>query len=421
MMITLKTQIMKYIFFAVISIYLFSSCTKSQKPLLRQGNFYTEEQGAAELKKMESMYSSREQWESRKQMLKENILKGMNLSPLPTRTPLNPISGEKRIHDGYSVQNVAIETIPGFYLCGNLYRPLDDTKKNPAILCPHGHFDGDTLGSWGRFNPDLQKRCATFARMGAVVFSYSMFGWGGESNKQLDTAALIEKPVKSNIWKSHSIPLALTMQTWNSMRALDFLETLPDVDMTKIGITGASGGGTQTFLLAALDDRVSVSVPVVMVSCHFFGGCNCESGLPIHQSANHFTNNAEIAAMAAPKPMLMVSDGDDWTKNEPTVELPFIKRTYAFYNAESNVENAHFPDGVHDYGYAKRIPVYHFMAKHLGLNLQAVSDPDGSVNESKSDAESAFIMLSFSSQDPHPANALKGSAAIEQALRKLQE
>ena len=412
---------MKTRFLSIVTcLTLLSACKTDQKPALRQGNFYTEEQGAVELKKLESMYSSREQWEPRKQMLKENILKGMNLSPLPTRTPLNPIISEKRIHDGYTVQNVAIETIPGFYLCGNLYRPLDETKKYPGILCPHGHFDGDTLGAWGRFDPDLQKRCATFARMGAVVFSYSMFGWGGESNIQLDTAAVIEKPVKANIWKSHSIPLALTMQTWNSMRALDFLETLHDVDMTKIGVTGASGGGTQTFLLTALDERVSVSVPVVMVSCHFFGGCNCESGLPIHHSANHFTNNAEIAAMAAPKPLLMVSDGDDWTKNEPTVELPFIKRTYAFYNAESNVENAHFPDGVHDYGYAKRIPVYHFMAKHLGLNLQAVSDPDGTINESKSDAENAFIMLSFTSENPHPANAFQGSAAIEQALRKLQ-
>ena len=412
---------MKYSFLTIISLLILCSCTESQKPALRQGAFYTEEQGAAELKKMESMYSSREQWEPRKQMLKEQILKGMNLSPLPTRTPLNAIIGPKRIHDGYSVENVSIETIPGFYLCGNLYRPLDSSSKHPGILCPHGHFDGDTLGAWGRFNPDLQKRCATFARMGAVVFSYSMFGWGGESSKQLNPDAIIEKPVTDSIAKYHSVPLALTMQTWNSIRALDFLETLPEVDMTKIGVTGASGGGTQTFLLTALDDRIAVSVPVVMISCHFFGGCNCESGLPIHQSAGNFTNNAEIAAMAAPKPMLMVSDGADWTKNEPTVEYPFIRRTYDFYGAGDKVEYAHFPDGVHDYGYAKRIPVYKFMAKHLGLNLQAVSDPDGSINENKSDAENAEVMLSFTSLNPHPANALKGSAAIDVAIRKLQK
>jgi hypothetical protein len=406
------------IYITLIVLILFS-CRTDQKPVLRQGNFYTEEQGKAELKKMESLYSNSKEWEKRKKMLRKNILKGMNMYPLPERTPLNAVVSSKRIHDGYSVENVYFESIPGFYVCGNLYRPLDNTKKYPAILCPHGHFDGDTLGAWGRFHPDLQKRCATFARMGAVVFSYSMFGWGGESSIQLDTTAIIEKPDAEKIGKNHGIPLALTMQTWNSMRALDFLETLPDADMSKVAVTGASGGGTQTFLLAALDDRVSVSVPVVMVSCNFFGGCNCESGLPIHQSVNHFTNNAEIAAMMAPKPMLMVSDGDDWTKNEPTVEYPFIKRTYAFYNAENNVENAHFPDGVHDYGYAKRIPVYRFMAKHLGLNLQAVTDPDGTINESKSDPESAFIMLSFSSKNPHPANTLKGSIAIEKALKQL--
>ncbi len=411
---------MKVICFAFIGLLVLGSCSENRKPALRQGNFYTVEQGAAELKKLESMYANREQWEARKMMLRKNILAGMNLSPLPRKTPLNPIIGPKRIHEGYSVQNIAFESIPGFYLCGNLYRPLDESVKHPAILCPHGHFDGDTLGAWGRFRPDQQKRCATFARMGAVVFSYSMFGWGGEAIRQLDPSAIIEKPNADTISKYHGVPLALTMQTWNSIRSLDFLETLPDVDMTEIGVTGASGGGTQTFLLAAIDDRVSVSVPVVMVSCSFFGGCNCESGLPIHQGANYFTNNAEIAAMVAPKPMLMVSDGSDWTKNEPVLELPFIKRTYSFYNAENNVENAHFPDGVHDYGYAKRIPVYKFMAGHLGLDLKAVSDPDGTINETQSDVEDALIMLSFSSKDPYPATALTGTEAIREALKKLQ-
>lgn len=266
----------------------------------------------------------------------------------------------------------------------------------------------------------MQKRCATFARMGAVVFSYSMFAWGGECIWQLDTTAIIENPDIPMVSKNHGIPLALTMQTWNSIRSIDFLETLPDVDISKLAVTGASGGGTQTFLLAALDDRIAVSVPVVMVSCHFFGGCNCESGLPIHQSSKHFTNNAEIASMIAPKPPLMISDGADWTKNEPTVEYPFIKRTFSFYNAQDNVENVHFPDGVHDYGYAKRIPVYSFMEKHLGLNLQTITDSNGVIDETLSGLECAEDLLVFSKNKPFPSNALIGSEAIEQTLKNLQ-
>ena len=153
-----------------------------------------------------------------------------------------------------------------------------------------------------------------------------------------------------------------------------------------------------------------------MVSCHFFGGCNCESGLPIHQSKNHFTNNAEIAAMFAPKPLLLISDGDDWTKTVQTLEYPFIKRTYSFYGAENSVESVYFPEGVHDYGYVKRIPVYHFMAKHLGLNINTVTDSQGQIDESKSALEPAAKLLVFSSEKPFPVNALKGIDAIRESL-----
>ena len=413
---------MKTTVITILLAALLFSCNekKVQTPVLRQDQYYTVEQGKAELTKLESMYKNKKQWEKRRKMLKKSILKGMNLYPLPERTPLNAVIGSKRIKDGYSVENVYFESIPGYYVFGNLYRPLDNSKKYPGILCPHGHFEGDTLGAYGRFRPDMQKRCATMARMGAVVFSYNMFAWGGESIKQVDTAAIIEKPVSDTIWKYHDIPFALTLQTWSSMRALDFLQKLPDVDPDQIGVTGASGGGTQTFLLAALDDRVTVSVPVVMVSCHFFGGCNCESGLPIHESKDHFTNNAEIAAIFAPEPLLLVSDGDDWTKTVPTLEYPFIKRTYSFYNAEDNVESVYFPDGVHDYGYQKRIPVYHFMAKHLGLNIQEVTDSTGMIDESKSVIENAIELLSFSSDKPFPEKALKGTEAIEESMKKLK-
>lgn len=414
-----KTNCMKT-FLITLVLALLCNFASSQKPVLRQDEFYTEEQGKAELNKLESMYSSKKEWEERKQILRENMLKGMNLLPLPKRTPLNAAISSKRIMDGYSVENVYFESIPGYYVCGNLYRPLDDSGKHPAILCPHGHFSGDSLGACGRFRPDQQKRCATFARMGAVVFSYSMFGWG-ESIGQLDSTAIIETPESKKIDRSHETPLALTMQTWNSMRVIDFLEILQDVDQTKIAITAASGGGTQSFLLAALDDRVSVSIPVVMVSCYFQDLCVCEKVMPIYQSSKQILNMAEFAAMIAPKPMLLISDGYDWTKNTPKVEYPFIKRTYSFYNAENNVENVHFPNGLHDYGFVKRVTVYSFLAKHLGLNLQAVTDKNGNIDESKSKLESAATMLTFSSKIPFPANALKGKDAIEQELKKLQE
>ncbi|MBK8881932.1 MAG: acetylxylan esterase [Bacteroidales bacterium] len=411
---------MKLIFISLIFILLIG-CNSGKSPQPGQDEIKIEEAGKAELKKLESMYSNKEQWEARKVVLREEILKGINLFPLPSKTPLNAVISAKRNYDGYSVENVYFESIPGYFVCGNLYRPSVDTKKHPAVLCPHGHFQGDTLGAWGRFRPDQQKRCATFARMGAVVFSYGMYSWGGEPVWQLDTTVVIEKPDKEVIRKNHESPLSVTMQTWSSIRAVDFLESLPDVDMSEVAVTGASGGGTQSFLLAAVDDRISVSIPVVMVSCHYKDLCVCEKVMPSGNNPDQILNMAEFAAMIAPKPMLLVSDGDDWTRNTPKVEYPFIRRTYSFFNAENNVENAHFPDGVHDYGFEKRVPVYRFLSKHMGLNMSAITDTGGNIDESKSVLENPEKLLAFSTQNPIPPNALKGSAAIEKELKALQK
>lgn len=353
------------------------------------------QKGESDLKKLAQLYQSKEQWQARASVVREGILRGAELWPLPAKTPLEPRITGLRKYDGYSVENVAFESVPGFFVIANLYRPLGGTEPRPGILCPHGHVGA------GRCDANVQQRCATLARMGATVLSYNMVGYG--DNNQV----------------KHGEKHVLTFQLWNSIRALDFITSLKDVDAKRIGVTGASGGGTQTFLLTAVDERVAVSVPVVMVSCDFYGGCNCESGLPIHKSDKHVTNNADIAALAAPRPLLLVSCSGDWTKNTPEREYPYIKNVYKLYGAEEKVANAHIIGG-HDYGPAKRVPAYRFFAKHLGLALKAVTLPDDSIDESKNKIETPAQMAPFTKENPRPGSALLGEAAVLQALRKAQ-
>jgi dienelactone hydrolase len=364
------------------------------------------EEGKKHLEKLLASYPALPAWESRKAELKKCMLEQLNLSPLPKKTPLNPIYTPKRKMDGYTVENVAIETIPGVYLCGSLYRPAKGKGPFPAILCTHGHASSDDPNQYGRYRPDHQYRCAMLSRMGAVVFSYEMFAWG-ESRLQVDSEV-------------HRTALAPTMQTINSMRVIDFLTSLPYVDPKRIGITGESGGGTQTFLLTALDDRIAVSVPVVMVSSYFFGGCPCESGLPIHSCSDLGTNNAEIAALASPRPMLVISDGDDWTQHVPEIEYPYLQKVYALYGKTENVENVHLATEGHDYGPSKRMAMYDFMARHLGLNLNSVKEKSGKIDESKVTIENYESLLVFGKNGKLPANALKGPEAIRAVLKSLQ-
>jgi hypothetical protein len=242
--------------------------------------------------------------------------------------------------------------------------------------------------------------------MGAVVFSYEMFAWG-ESRLQFDEEV-------------HRTGLALTMQTLNSIRVLDFLTSLPYVDSKRIGVTAASGGGTQSFLITALDDRISVSVPVVMVSASFFGGCPCESGLPIHSCTDLGTNNAEIAAMASPRPMLVVSETSDWTQTVPVIEYPYLKKVYNLYGKSENVENVHIENEEHNYGITKRLAMYDFMARHLGLDIKAVTDNSGKVDESKCTIENYDAMLVFGKEGKLPSNAVRGPEAVWNLLKSLQ-
>ncbi len=380
--------------FSVTAVAQTKDTAKPAELTLCVGSYQSEADAIRQLDRFASTYSNLEEWQSRAAAIRQQILTGVKLDPLPERTPLNAIIHKKRVYSGYSVESVAFEARPGFLVYGNLYRPSDRKGPFPGVLCPHGHAQGR---EGGRLRSEQQHRCATLARMGAVVFSYDMVGFGDS---------------EANGW-NHKHPQVMTLQTWSSIRAIDFVQSLSDVDPKTIAVTGCSGGGTQTFLLTAIDERVRVSVPVVMVSAHFFGGCTCESGMPIHKTPQLETSNVEIAALAAPRPLLLVSVGGDWTKNTPEVEFPYIQNVYRLFNHADNVENRHFPEEGHGYQEKKRQAMYPFMVDHLKLDSVGILNfSTDEFDESGNTIESVATMRVFDDQHPMPAHALKPGSMV---------
>lgn len=316
------------------------------------------ERGKSDLAELSAKSATLSDWQSRSALLRRAISRGLGLDPLPDRCALNPKRrGPRRLSSGanaYIVECFRIEILPGLFAVGNLYRPdVAGDALSPAVLLPHGH------DRHGRFHENQQHLAGTLARAGCTVLTYDMQGYGEAT--QID----------------HQWPWMAALQTWQSIRVLDFLLTLPGVDAERVLCSGYSGGGTQTILLTALDPRVTMVIPVLMVSSAFYGGCVCESGMPIHRlrvgDSECETNNAEIAALASvgpgvPRPMLLVSADADWTALTPAREYPFIRRIYGLRGGGHDlVDNVHLSDLGHDYGPAKRRAAYRFVGKHWRL------------------------------------------------------
>jgi hypothetical protein len=306
--------------------------------------------------------SSAADWQQRAREIRQHVLVSCGLWPLPEKTPLQSHVFGKVERDGYSIEKVYFETWPGLFLGGNLYRPLGRGQgRFPGILNPHGHWANGRMADTK--DGSIAGRCISFARQGMVAFSYDMIGYNDThfANEKAGTSfSDLHHQIATNrsdlLW---NISL-MGLQTWNSIRALDFLESLPDVDRKRLACTGESGGGTQTFMLGAIEDRLAAQAPVVMVSHTMQGGCLCENapGLRVEYS------NMEIAAAPAPRPQILVAASGDWTKDTLTVEGPSIAHIYQLLNHPERFHYVRFDFG-HNYNQTSREAVYDWFGEWL--------------------------------------------------------
>jgi dienelactone hydrolase len=333
--------------------------------------------------------ASAEAWARRAAQLRVQLLVSQGLWPLPEKTPLRAVVHGRIDRGDYTVEKVFFESVPGFFLTGNLYRPKAAGGRRPGVLSPHGHWPGGRFFDNPQVNDEVargaerfreggrsmqQARCVQLARLGCVVFAYDMIGYGDNLQVPFAVAhqedALLARPemnTREN-WglftpqaEAH-LQSVMGLQTWNSIRALDFLASLPDVDAARLAVTGESGGGTQTFLLCALDARPAAAFPAVMVSTGMQGGCTCENASLLRLG----TGNVEIAALFAPKPLGLTA-ADDWTRQMPTKGYPELRQLYTTLGAPEHVHLTPLLQFKHNYNYPSRAAMYAWFNRHLHL------------------------------------------------------
>ena len=329
---------------------------------------------------------TKEEWQKKSESLRQQVRVANGLLPEHEPSPLNAQIYGKIEHEDYTVEKVYFEAFPGFLTTGNLYRPIGKTGPFPGIVNPHGHWSRGRIEDIERGS--IPARCINFAKQGYVAFAYDMVGYN-DSGKQMEHRYGGENDA---LWGLS----AMALQLQNGIRAIDFLQSLTDVDSERIGCTGASGGGSQTFILTAVDERIKVSAPVNMISATMQGGCICENAPNLRLE----TSNLEIGALMAPRPLLLVSCTGDWTSKTPTVEYPAIKSIYSFFDAEDKIHQIQV-DAEHNYNLASREAVYAWFAKWL-LGV----DDTSSYKEVSYKVESDEDYLAFADREL-PSHSLK--------------
>ena len=297
--------------------------------------------------------TTKKAWQERAAWVRRRVLTAAGLSPMPERTPLHPRVWGEFEHEGVRVAKAHFESRPGFLCTGNLFLPPALDRPAPAVLCPHGHWKNGRMQHTGQGS--VPARCIMLARLGFVVFAYDMIGY--KDSRQMVHRWPLDLLREASLWGLSPFGI----QLWNSIRALDFVSGLDEVDADRIGCTGASGGASQTWNLAAVDERVKAAAPVCMLSGHYQGGCQCEEG-PLLRLGD--LTSIDLVGALAPRPVMLPAVTGDWTNMNPKFEAPAVRAIYRLFKAEDRVSSVYFDDG-HNYNKATRESVYPFFLRAL--------------------------------------------------------
>lgn len=362
-------------------------------------------------------------WEKESQRIRSRILVSGGLWPMWPKEPLKPVIHGKIDKGEYSVEKVYFASLPGHYVTGNLYRPKGIKGKTAAVLSPHGHWREGRFQDEGasaaesqikqgaeRFPASArhpqQARMVQLAKLGCIVFHYDMVGMA-------DSKAIAHGNGFNSLDAELRLQNSFGLQTFNSIRALDFLLSLPEVDSERVGVTGESGGGTQTFILGAIDPRPTAAFPAVMVSADMQGGCICENADYLRIGVN----NIAFAALFAPRPLAMTG-ANDWTIDIEKKGLPELKKVYGFYESADLVNARCFPEFGHNYNQPAREMMYDWFNTHLKLNH---SIP---IRETEFEAIEPAELSVFDQEHPRPAderNAEEVRAYLSEVSEKQLE
>jgi dienelactone hydrolase len=273
-------------------------------------------------------------WNAKRGEYRRQLLEMLGLDPLPEKTPLATVITGKLDHPEFTVEKLHFQSRPGLYVTGNLYVPkkVDPAKPLPAILyvCGHGKVvnnEGVSLGNKTHY----QHHGAWFARNGYVCLTIDTLQLG-------EIEGIHHGTHKYNMWWWLSRGYTPAgVEAWNCVRALDYLETRPEVDKTKFGVTGRSGGGAYSWWIAAIDERIKCAVPVAGITDlqnHVVDGCvegHCDC---MYMVNTYRWDYPQVAALIAPRPLLISNTDSDGIFPLDGVVRTFdqVRRIYRLYD-----------------------------------------------------------------------------------------